>query len=99
MSNVNELPEMATELVELSKEYLRQETLEPAKRLGKVGGLSIGAGMLMAIGVILLATAGLRFLIDIFPEGGLWTALALFTSAVVSAAIAGLIIWRATADG
>ena len=41
MSNVNELPQLAGELVEMSKEYLKQETLEPAKRLGKVAGLSI----------------------------------------------------------
>lgn len=96
MSNVNELPQMAGELVELSKEYLLQETLEPAKRLGKVAGLSVGAGMLIAVGVILLATAGMRYLIDIFPEGGLWTALALFTSSLVSAGVAGIIVWRAT---
>jgi hypothetical protein len=87
---------MAGELVELSKEYLLQETLEPAKRLGKVAGLSVGAGMLIAVGVILLATAGMRYLIDIFPEGGLWTALALFTSSLVSAGVAGIIVWRAT---
>ena len=96
MSDVNEIPQMAGELVELSKEYLRQETLEPAKRLGKVAGLSIGAGMLIAIGVILLATAGMRYLIEVFPDGGLWTALALFASAVVSAGVAGLFVWRAT---
>lgn len=96
MSKVNELPQMASELVDLSKEYLRQETLEPAKRLGKVAGLSIGAGLLLAIGVILLATAGMRYLIELLPEGGLWTALALFISAVVAGGIGGLIMWRAT---
>ena len=96
MSNMNEIPQMAGELVDLSKEYLLQETLEPAKRLGKVAGLSAGAGLLIAIGVILLATAGMRYLIEIFPEGGLWTALALFASALVSAGVAGIIVWRAT---
>jgi hypothetical protein len=96
MSKVNELPQLAGELVELSKEYLRQETLEPAKRLGKVAGFSVGAGILVALGAILLATAGMRYLIEVFPEGGLWTALALFTSALVSAGLAGLIVWRAT---
>src|SRR3972149_5685039 len=82
MSNVNELPQLAAELVELSKEYLRQETLEPAKRLGKVAGLSVGAGM--------------RFRIEVLPEGGLWTALALLTSALVAAGPAGIVVWRAT---
>ena len=96
MSELSELPQLTAELVDMSKEYLRQETLEPAKRLGKVAGLSLGAGLLIAIGVILLATAGMRLLIDVFPEGGLWTALALFTSALISAAVAGIIVWRAT---
>ena len=96
MSSTNELPQLAGELLELSKQYLRQETLEPAKRLGKVAGLSVGAGVMVAIGVILLATAGMRFLIEVFPEGGLWPALALFSSALVSAGVAGLIVWRAT---
>jgi hypothetical protein len=96
MSELSELPQLTSELVDMSKEYLRQETLEPAKRLGKVAGLSVGAGLLIAIGVILLATAGLRFLIEVFPEGGLWTALALLTSALVSAGAAGIIAWRAT---
>lgn len=96
MSELSELPQLTSELVDMSKEYLRQETLEPAKRLGKVAGFSVGAGMLMAIGVILLATAGMRFLIDVFPEGGLWKALALFTSALVCAGVAGITVWRAT---
>ena len=96
MSNMSEIPQLAGELVELSKEYLRQETLEPAKRLGKVAGMSVGAGILVAIGVILLATAGMRLLIEVFREGGLWTALALVSSALVSAGVAGLIVWRAT---
>ena len=96
MTDVSELPQLAGELVDLSKEYLRQETLEPAKRLGKVAGLSVGAGVLVSIGVILLATAGMRYLIEVFPEGGLWTALALFASALVSAGIAGIVVWRAT---
>lgn len=96
MSELSELPQLTSELVDMSKEYLRQETLEPAKRLGKVAGFSVGAGMLMAIGVILLATAGMRFLIDVFPEGGLWEALALFTAALVCAGVAGITVWRAT---
>lgn len=85
---------MAGELVDLSKEYLRQETLDPAKRLGKVAGFSVGAGILIALGVILLATAGMRYLIEVFPTGGLWTALALFSSALVLAGAAGIIVWR-----
>lgn len=96
MSNINELPQLATELFDLSKQYLRQETLEPAKRLGKVAGLGLAAALLLAIGAMLLATAGMRFLVDVLPEGELWRALALFVSALVLGGTAGVIVWRST---
>jgi uncharacterized protein YndB with AHSA1/START domain len=55
----------------------------------------VGAGILIAFGAIFLMTAGMRYLIEIFPQGGLWTALALLASSLVSAGVAG-IVWRAT---
>jgi len=54
-----------------------------------------GAVPRIVIGVLLLATAGLRYLVEIFPEGGLWTALALFAMSLVCAGVA-FIIWKAT---
>ncbi len=96
MGDVRELPDQVTELVDLSKEYLRQETLEPAKRLGKVAGMSLLAGLLWAIGSILLAVAGTRTLIRVLPEGDLWSALGLVIAALVLVAIAGLVVWRAS---
>ncbi len=93
---MNELPQLTTELVDLTKQYLRQETLEPAKQLGKLAGLSIGAVLLLSVGAILLATAGMRFLVDVLPGGELWRALGLFVSALVLGGTAGLIMWRAT---
>jgi len=66
-----------------------KEALEPKDRS------VVGAGALIAIGAVLLATAGMRYLIEIFPEGGLWPALALFASSLFSAAVAG-IVWRTT---
>jgi uncharacterized protein YndB with AHSA1/START domain len=68
-----------------------KEALEPPDRS------VVGAAILIAMGVVLLATAGFRYLIEIFPEGGLWTALALFASSLVSAGVAG-IVWRATRE-
>ncbi len=96
MTNVNELPQLTEELIDLSKEYLRQETVGHAQRLGKVAGFSMGAAMLFSIGVILLATAGMRFLVEVLPEGGLWTALALFISALIAGGAAGTVAWRAS---
>lgn len=96
MGDVRELPDQISELVELSKEYLRQETLEPAKRLGRVAGMSLLAGVLWATGGVLLAVAGTRSLIRILPGGDLWSALGLAVAALVLAGLAAVVVWRAT---
>jgi hypothetical protein len=58
----------------------------------------VGAAILIAVGVILLATAGLRYLIEVFPEGEWWTVLALLASSLVAAGAAG-ITWKASRRG
>ncbi len=57
-----------------------------------------GAAVLVALGVILLATAGMRYLIEVLPADGWWTVLALFASALVAALAAG-ITWNASRRG
>ncbi len=96
MSDVSEIPEHVSELLDLSKQYLRQETIEPAKKLGRVAGMGLAAALLFAIGAVLLAIAGTRLLIGVLPDGELWSALGLFISVIVLAGIAGLIMWRAS---
>ncbi|GBD83713.1 hypothetical protein BMS3Abin02_00093 [bacterium BMS3Abin02] len=96
MSDVSEIPEQVGELIDLSKQYLREQTIEPAKRLGRVAGMGLGAAVLFSIGALLLAVAGTRSLIRVLPDGDLWSALGLFISAIVLSGIAGLIMWRAT---
>lgn len=54
-----------------------------------------GAAFLVAVGTILLATAGMRYLIEVLPEGEWWTVLALFASALVAAGAAGFTWWVA----
>ena len=63
MANPTELPELVGEFVDLSKEYLRQETMEPAKQLGRYAGFSIAAGFAFAIGLFFLSIAGMRGII------------------------------------
>ena len=89
------MPEQVSELIDLSKEYLRQETIEPAKKLGRVFGMGFAASLLFSIGALLLSVAGMRVLVRVLPEGDLWSALGVFISFVVVAGIAGLIMWRA----
>ena len=54
-----------------------------------------GAAVLIAVGAVLLATAGLRYLVEVFPQGDWWTVLALLASALIVAGAAG-ITWKAS---
>ncbi|NOY55955.1 MAG: hypothetical protein GXP34_08205 [Actinobacteria bacterium] len=96
MSDVSEIPEQVGELIDLSKQYLREQTIEPAKRLGRVAGMGFAAAVLFSIGALLLAIAGTRVLIGVLPDGALWSALGLLISVIVLSGVAGLIMWRAT---
>lgn len=98
MANPQEIPQLTTELVEMSREYLRQETLEPAKRLGKQAGMGIGGAIVLAIGAICL-TWGLYYgLVLLFPEGEWWVVLSRGLTAIAAAATAGIIGWRISVD-
>ena len=92
MPGATELPQMVTEFVDLSKEYLRQETVEPAKRLGRFAGFAIGGAMVAAIGAVLLAIAGVRFIIYLLPSGPNWEALGYILAAVVIALVIGAMV-------
>jgi uncharacterized membrane protein YraQ (UPF0718 family) len=96
MSSPKELPQLVSELTDLSKQYIMQETVEPAKRLGRVAGMGFGAGVLFAFAAIVLGIALALLLVAVLPEGDLWKALAYLISTLLLAGIAGLIVWRAT---
>lgn len=85
------LPDRVTELIELSKAYLRQETVEPARRLGKLAGFSLGAAALFAIGGVLLAVAGMRALTGALAESWSWAGYVI--SAAVLGGVAGGVLW------
>ena len=94
MANPQEIPQMLTELFDMSKQYLRQETIEPFKRLGRHAGLGLGGASLMAFGSFLLVWAfyfGMRI---VLPEGDWWRVLARFSTAVAAALAAGLVAYR-----
>ena len=92
MAGPSELPELVTEFVDMSKEYLRQETIEPAKRLGRFAGFTIAASLMFAFGGILLAIAGMRGIIFLLPEGPNWEALGYILAAVAIGVIIGAIV-------
>ena len=94
MSDSQEIPQITNELVDMSREYLRQEVAEPAKRLGKQAGLGIGGAIIMAIGAFLAAWGLYYGLVLWLPEGEWWVVLARFITALVAAGFAGLVVWR-----
>jgi hypothetical protein len=56
------LPEIASELWELTVAYAKQETIDPLKGLGRFVGAGIGGAIFLGIGVSLLMLSGLRAL-------------------------------------
>jgi hypothetical protein len=98
MPGATELPQMVTEFVDMSKEYLRQETLEPAKRLGKFAGFTIGASIAFAIGGVLLAIAGMRGISYLLPEGPNWTALGYILGALAIGVVIAVMVGVAGSD-
>lgn len=94
MIRPQDLPHQLTELYEMSKEYLRQETVEPLKKLGSHAGLGIGGAVMMSFGAVMLTWA-LYFGLDrVLPEGRWWSVLAKFSTAVAAAVAAGIVGWR-----
>jgi hypothetical protein len=56
------LPQLLSELWELIVTYVRQQTLDPIKRLGRYVGFGLLGALLLGFGVVFLALAGLRAL-------------------------------------
>jgi hypothetical protein len=98
MKDFQEIPQQITELIEMSKDYLRQETIDPAKRLGKHAGMGIGGAILIALGAFLALLGVYSLLNMVLPESEWYVVLARFITAVVAAALAGLVGWRLSSD-
>jgi hypothetical protein len=93
MSRTAELPEMVQEFVELSRAYLVQETVEPAKALGRYAGFSFAGAICFAFGSLFLGIAGTRGIVGLMPDGHvMWTGVGYLLSAIALGAVAGLIV-------
>jgi uncharacterized membrane protein len=82
----------------MSREYLRQETLEPAKRLGKHAAMGVGGAMVLALGAFLMVLGVYFALRMAFPTTEWFEVLARFLTALAAAAAAGLVVWRMQSD-
>lgn len=98
MAGATELPQLVTEFVDMSKEYLRQETVESGKRLGRFAGYTIAASIIFAVGAILLAIAGTRGIIYLLPEGSNWSALGYLLGGMAIALVIGVMVGIAGRD-
>ncbi len=102
MAEPKEIPQIATELIDMSREYLLQETIEPAKRLGKVAGMGVGGAIGLSLGAFLMAWALYYGLVALFAgvvnDSQWWVVLSRFLTALVAAGVAGLIVWRMQND-
>ena len=56
------VPALAAELWDLVRAYIKQETVEPIKGLGRRAAFGIAGSVLLSIGLVLLALGGLRAL-------------------------------------
>lgn len=98
MASPAELPELIKEFTDMSKEYLLQETVEPAKQLGRYGGIAVAAALCFALGAVLLGIAGVRLIIDVLPEGPNWSALGYLLATLVLALLSALMIKLGATD-
>lgn len=92
MAQIQDIPRLISEFVALAREYLIQETIEPAKKLGWFAGHSVGATVLWSMALVLLAVAGLRALFGVMPSGPYWEALSYLIVVVVIVAFLGLVV-------
>ena len=70
------LPTLASELWDLVRAYAKQETVQPLKGVGRFVAFGVAGSLCLGIGVVLLATAGLRALQtqtgDVFDGNWSW---------------------------
>lgn len=90
-----EIPDLVVELVDLSREYLREQTVEPLKRLGRHLGFGLAAGLVLAAAALYLGLAAYAGWKQLLPEGEWWTVAARGLTGVVTGGAAVLIMWRA----
>ncbi len=98
MADPQEIPQIATELIDISREYLLQETIEPAKRLGTVAAKGVGGAMVLSIGAFRMAWAVYHGLQMVFPGGVCGVVCSRFVLALPVGVVGGISGWRMQND-
>ena len=96
MATVRDLPELITEFNELARQYVREQTVEPAKALGRLAGFSAIASFVFVLTAIFLSVAALRFIVGVMPDGTIWSGFGYVLASLAVLASVGLVVWRAS---
>lgn len=94
MAEPKELPQLVTDLADLSKRYLEQEAVQPLKRLGRFAGMGLGAGAIWMFTALFFGLGVYVGMLQVLPEGDWWVVLARFVTVLATGAVAGIIGWR-----
>lgn len=96
MASPTELPDLIGEFIDLSKQYLREQAVEPARRLGRLAGFSAAASVLFVLAAGFLGVAGTRWLLRVMPDGAVWSGVGYLLAMIGLLVATGLVMWRAT---
>lgn len=83
----------------MSKEYLRSETIDPARKIGRRAGFGLSGGALYAVASVLLVLAVHALARRLLPDTPWWAVGARVIAFLVAAGAAGLVVWRLSDDG
>ena len=92
MADDKSLPTLAAELWDLVRAYAKQETVEPMKGLGRFVAFGVAGSVLLGMGTVLLALAGLRAL-QTETDGALDNHLSFVPYLIVLVVCALVIVW------
>lgn len=92
MSESREIPQLVGDLYSMAKEYLRQETIEPARRLTRVLKFGVISGALLAVAALMGGLAVYALLQAVLPDGEWWLVAARAGTAVISLGTAALVM-------
>lgn len=95
MAKIKELPELVGEFVGLAKQYVKEQTVEAAKRLGRLAGVGFAAAFVFVLAALFLAVAGMRVIVGLLPDGAIWSGFGYIIAAIAALGAAGLVMWRA----
>ena len=83
MADPKEIPQQVADLIELAKQYLRQETVDPLKRLGRSVAIAAVVAVLVGLGAVLGSLALHEFLSEALPDTNWWGVAAAGITSVV----------------